>query len=252
MQPNAYEQFVGKLIEVLSVNDLINKPSIQQRRKFTGTTGQVYEIDLSYTFRVAHVDYLTAIECKCWNHPVGRDIVSAFKAVTDDIKAHKGIIVTTQGFQSGALDAAGAYGIALMKVSTEGKIFVLKHFRGDEAQAAEDLAVASPYDPSHRIERIVGVAPMGTHVIDYVAKRYGEEVAAFLNTEEAKSTSQIADDDVRKKVESQLAKMDQDWIREYLRIEACGMPIVVGPQIYLRLINIKVFINLMELGLVKT
>ena len=47
---------------------------------------------------------------------VGRDIVSAFKTVTDDIGAHKGIVVTTMGFQSGAIDAAGSlYGTLVVQ-----------------------------------------------------------------------------------------------------------------------------------------
>lgn len=250
MKPDAYEQFVGKLISLLGENDLINKPSIQQRRKITGRTGQVYEIDLSYTFSVAEADYLTAIECKCWRHRVGRNIVSAFKTVTDDIGAHKGIVVTTQGFQSGAIEAAGSYGIALMKVSTKGHLEVIQHLHGEDERAKEDLRSAGEYEASQPLSHITGVAPMSTHIIDYVAMRYGEEVAAFLNTEEAISTSQIADPEIRKKVEQQLKSMGEKWIYQYLELETCGMPIVIEPSIYLRRINMKAFINMMQLGYV--
>ena len=101
MRSEEYELFVGALIKTLSANDLIVPSSIQHLRKFTGKTGEVYEIDLSYQFRVAEADYLTVIECKHWNHRVGRRVINYFKSVVEDIGAHKGIVVTTVGFQEG-------------------------------------------------------------------------------------------------------------------------------------------------------
>jgi restriction endonuclease Mrr len=149
MNPSDYEQFVSKLIDRLARQELTVKPIIAQRRNLVGRSGQSYEIDLSYTFRVAGVDYLTAIECKCWNHSVGRDIVSAFRTVLDDISAHKGIIVTTQGFQSGALAAAASYGIALLTASTETEAEVLQHLHGEGERAATDLILCPMTSLSH-------------------------------------------------------------------------------------------------------
>lgn len=247
MKPDAYERFVSQLVDVLAKRDLTSPPVIEQRRKLKGRSGQLYEIDLSYRFHVAGVEYLTVIECKCWNHPVGRDIVSAFKAVTDDISAHKGIVVTTKGFQSGAIEAAGAYGIALLKVSTDGERETIKHLEGEDRRAREDLRMPSCYDASKPLSHHVGVSTMATHIIDYVAARYGNEAAAFLATDEIRSTEEIADDRFRAKAEDQLRRMHKGWILEYLEIETGGLNIIIEPSTYLRIINMKAYINYLRL-----
>ena len=70
MEPSEYESLVGQLIEYLSRQDLVLAPTVQHLAKLKGKSGQVYEIDLCYRFRVAGADYLTLVECKYWNKRV--------------------------------------------------------------------------------------------------------------------------------------------------------------------------------------
>jgi hypothetical protein len=164
MRSAEYEVFVGALIKSLSANDLIVPSNIEHLKKFTGKTGQVYEIDLSYTFRVAEVDYLTIIECKHWNHRVGRNVINYFKSVLEDIGAHKGIVVTTVGFQAGALGFAKKCRIALFKVTDNGTLQVVNHLLGDVDQTTEFLESESPRYRGHRFNQMMGLVATNTHV----------------------------------------------------------------------------------------
>jgi hypothetical protein len=84
------------------------------RRRFEGRSGQTYVIDLGYEFEVSGVSYLTLIEAKCYRGAVGVGEVLEFVAKLDDIRAHKGIMITTRGFQKGAQRVAAANRVALV------------------------------------------------------------------------------------------------------------------------------------------
>ena len=237
MTPEEYEIFVSNLVNTLSANDLIVAPGIEYLKKFTGKTGEIYEIDLSYKFRIAKADYLTLIECKHWNHRVGRQVINYFKSVVDDIGAHKGIVVTTVGFQEGAIGFAKKCGIALFKVTDNGELQVVSHFLGDTERAQEFLESQSPQYRGRSFDQMTGITAMNTHVLDYLAKRYGHETAMFLGTKGVYFISQIKQLDFRTKVIRQLHQMDPYWIFEYVKIETCGLPLVLEPEMYLRFIN---------------
>lgn len=239
MTPEEYEIFVGNLVRILSANDLIVPPGIEHLKNFTGKTGETYEIDLSYRFRIAEADYLTLIECKHWNRSVGRQVINCFRSIVDDIGAHKGIVVTTVGFQEGAVGFAMNCGIALFKVTDNGELHVVHHLLGDAHRAREFLESQSSQHKGQSINQMNGLTEMNTHIMDYIAKRYGDEVAIFLGTKAVYFISQIKHSDFRKKVITQFHQMDPCWIIEYLKIETCGLPLVLEPEKYLRSLNIK-------------
>lgn len=98
---------------------------IHHRRKWQGKrTGQPHEIDLSFEFNKAGVRFLVLIECKHYGRNVGVEDIAEFAYKLDDIGAHKGILVTTHGFQKGVFAVANAAGIALVKVARPGEFDV--------------------------------------------------------------------------------------------------------------------------------
>jgi restriction system protein len=58
------------------------------------------------------------VECKCYAHKVSVDDIEEFHSKIDDIGAHKGIMVTTVGYQEGAVKTARGRGIALALLTT--------------------------------------------------------------------------------------------------------------------------------------
>jgi hypothetical protein len=112
--PKHYEEVVARLLKTKLAHDQGEIPTIYTRKVYTGASGQNYEIDVSFETIHAETHILVLIECKCYKHRVGLDDVTEFAYKIQDIGAHKGIMVTTKGFQSGAVKIAKREGIALV------------------------------------------------------------------------------------------------------------------------------------------
>lgn len=82
------------------------------KKKYVGSKGE-YEIDASAEVMLGDVSLLFIVECKYWDSSVVQDVVLEFESKIRDLGAHKGIIVSKNGFQKGALRLARAHGIAL-------------------------------------------------------------------------------------------------------------------------------------------
>jgi hypothetical protein len=61
----------------------------------------VLAIDVDVAPQVTYI-----CECKLWNRPIPREIVHSFRTVVGDFGANAGILVSREGFQSGAVEAA--------------------------------------------------------------------------------------------------------------------------------------------------
>jgi Restriction endonuclease len=110
-----YERFVRQLVEQnLSGIDGLDVVNIEDNAKLTGLSGYVHQIDVAYTFRLWATDFLVIVECKQYSGSVGVDELLEFKSRIDDLRAHKGVFVTTVGFQAGAVEFAAANRIALI------------------------------------------------------------------------------------------------------------------------------------------
>ena len=72
-----------------------------------------------FDYDIAGANPLFLVECKCYGHSVPVDDVEEFHSKIDDIGAHKGIMVTTVGFQEGTVKTARGRGIALALLTTE-------------------------------------------------------------------------------------------------------------------------------------
>lgn len=80
----------------------------------TGAKGS-YEIDASAEVHLEAMMLTFLVECKHWDSAVNQDKVLALVPKLQDLGAHKGIIVSKCGFQSGAKRLARANGIALWR-----------------------------------------------------------------------------------------------------------------------------------------
>jgi hypothetical protein len=115
-RPNAlhYELLVKRLLQTKLAHEPGHTPQIFHRKVYRGASGQDYEIDVSFETFIADARVLTLIECKCYKDKVGVDDVAEFAYKVRDIGAHKGIIVTTVGFESGAITVAVREGLGLV------------------------------------------------------------------------------------------------------------------------------------------
>jgi hypothetical protein len=104
-----FEKLVAKIHELFS-----NDAKITVNDKVIGKrTGQEREIDISIKFAQGFYEYFLAIECKDYKKPVSIDKIEAFSTKLQDIGANKGIVVSSKGFQEGAIKSAGVNDIEL-------------------------------------------------------------------------------------------------------------------------------------------
>ena len=109
-----YELFTQKVISSLV------GVTVHHQRVYTGRISKRdIKVDVSFNYQIAGADLLFLVECKCYAHPVPVDDVEEFHSKIDDIGAHKGIMVTTVGFQEGAVKTAKGRGIALALLTNE-------------------------------------------------------------------------------------------------------------------------------------
>jgi restriction system protein len=114
LTPEQFEIEVKNIIETSGLG--LSQFSVQRLEKMDGTDG-TYEIDVSARFRALGADFLVLIECKHHRYPVKRDVVQVLYDRIRAVGAHKGMVFSTAGFQSGAVKYAKTHGIALVEIN---------------------------------------------------------------------------------------------------------------------------------------
>jgi hypothetical protein len=103
---SALQDMVGRLFEELGCETAVG----MRVENVRGTK----EIDV-YVRDVAIAPPSTyLVECKLWKRAVPQEVVHAFRTVMADAGAHRGFIVSSQGFQEGAFEAAANTNIDLV------------------------------------------------------------------------------------------------------------------------------------------
>lgn len=106
------------------VGDWLAEAADQENLVYTTTrlgvvkgTGGQYKIDVLVRVAILGGTKITIlVKCKHQKRPVERAEVLELKAKLDDVHAHKGMMFSTSGFQSGAIKYAAAHGIATVTV----------------------------------------------------------------------------------------------------------------------------------------
>jgi hypothetical protein len=113
--PEEYEYFVSQVVSALVGVEVF------EGRAYVGRiTGRNIKVDVSFVLSlVGGADFLVLVECKYYKSKVPVDDVEEFHSKIDDIGAQKGILITTIGFQSGAVKAAKGRRIALALLTKE-------------------------------------------------------------------------------------------------------------------------------------
>lgn len=77
------------------------------------------QIDVSVRFTHGFSEYLLIVECKNYKHKVPVRDVEALRTKMQDVGADRAVMVTTVGYQAGAIETARAYNIELRTLSEE-------------------------------------------------------------------------------------------------------------------------------------
>lgn len=131
MTPRGYELFTKGFFEHRLKEQMGYDVPVLHQATLKGKDDEPYIIDLHYELKIVESKILTLIECKYWNYKVQRRNVNDFRTVLGDVGAHKGIIVTKIGFDTGAISVAQKNGIGLYKLTNE-KLSVYSHWTGTQ------------------------------------------------------------------------------------------------------------------------
>lgn len=143
--PNAsddYERLVQSLFQTLAGNDV----TVHHKREYKGRISRrSIIVDVSYEFSgVGGAKFLVLIECKRYRAKVEVGDVEEFQSKLHDIGAHKGIMVTTIGYQSGAIEVAKGHKMALTTFTADGEKILLDKDKLYYVIESYDDSVESP------------------------------------------------------------------------------------------------------------
>jgi restriction system protein len=115
MTPTEFEETVYKYIAELGQN--LPGFKVAHNTRVTGNDG-IYQADILASYTALNVNMMVLIECKHYTAPVNREKIQILNDKLRSTGAHKGILFSTSGFQSGAIDYALRHKIALVRLLT--------------------------------------------------------------------------------------------------------------------------------------
>ena len=241
MTPTEFELLTQRLLTEKLKQNFGRDIPVNHKRKFTSLTGNTYEIDVSYSYSVFGIEYLSLCECKYWDSYVTREKVGYFKSILDDLKAHKGIVFTTRGFQSGAITFAQSHGIGLVKITNDNSFEICSFFDGGlfkiEAILNADEVLSdrfSYYD--------IGIFYPETNPLDFFRIHYGVELANYLENEQSPDTMDELTNNIDPIVRQQIIDLPDNWYEEYYLSETAGLCYKLKIENELRVLSIKLHI----------
>ena len=115
MTPRDYELLVKGILDAAG-HELVEYRS-EHLASLDGADGQ-YVVDVVATFSALGAEFLVLVECKHHTRKIERQDVQVLHSKLQSLAAHKGMLFSVSGFQSGAVEYAAAHGIALVEVAT--------------------------------------------------------------------------------------------------------------------------------------
>lgn len=115
ISPSEFEVFCMNTLKAIAEKEQLRNYSIQHNQKIKVADGN-YQIDVLIQYEMLHTQNTIICECKMYTHPVEREKVAVLYAKLQSIGAQKAILISTSGFQSGAVDYAKNHGICLIQV----------------------------------------------------------------------------------------------------------------------------------------
>ena len=115
MTPTEFEHYCMKALKGYAETENLPDFTILHNQKLSAEDG-TYQIDILCQFTVAGMAFKILVECKKYKHPVERKVVAELYTKMQSLGAQKGLVITTCGFQSGAVQFAEKHGIALAQM----------------------------------------------------------------------------------------------------------------------------------------
>lgn len=179
MTPTEFELHCMEILRGYAEEEKLPAFNIEHDVKLTASDG-TYQIDVYATYTALGTEMKILAECKQYKKRVGRDKVEVLESRLRSLGAQKGILLSTAGFQSGAIDFAKAHGIALVQMfDTHEKWY--SHSGGPDEVIDEDdpIVYGEKHMPRYRAHLITAVD--GSLVTVYPTRAMANEVFRVMN-----------------------------------------------------------------------
>ena len=110
-----FEKYCLDILNAYAEAESLKDFCILHNQKVEANDGE-YQIDVIAEFVALSVGFKVIVECKRYTRPVEREKVIVLADKVRSLGAHKGILISTSGFQSGATEYARQHGIALLQI----------------------------------------------------------------------------------------------------------------------------------------
>jgi len=115
ISPLEFEKFCFEILNAYAEEEKLNSFEITHNKKMQ-LDDENYQIDIYAEYIALSVKMKVIVECKHLKRPVERKEVILLIDKVHSLAAHKGILISSSGFQSGAIERAIKDGIALLQI----------------------------------------------------------------------------------------------------------------------------------------
>ena len=115
LTPTEFEEYCCKILHGYGEEEHLPHFTISHNVKLVANDG-IYQIDVYATYTALGSEMRVIAECKQYKNCIKRDKVVLLADKVRALGAQKGILLSTAGFQSGAIKYAKEHGIALIQV----------------------------------------------------------------------------------------------------------------------------------------
>ena len=115
INPTEFEIFCMETLKAYAEREKLQNFSIKHDQKIESDDG-TYQIDVIAEYTALGAKNVVLVECKKHSNSVKRDVVTNLHAKLLSLGAQKGIIISTVGYQRGAVQYAEKHGIALWQI----------------------------------------------------------------------------------------------------------------------------------------
>ncbi|MEK5142255.1 restriction endonuclease [Paenibacillus sp. FSL M7-0134] len=110
-----FEKYCLEILNAYAEAEALKNFFILHNQKVQTSDGE-YQIDIIAEFIALSVRFKVIVECKRYTRPVEREKIVVLADKVRSLGAHKGILISTSGFQSGATEYARQHGVALLQI----------------------------------------------------------------------------------------------------------------------------------------
>ena len=138
ISPTEFEELCLEILKGYAEAEHLSDFSIQHNVRIPADDGE-YQIDIYARFIAMGVEFKVIAECKRYSNPVAREKIAVLADKIRSLGAHKGIMISTCGFQSGAYEYSKKHGIALLQVIDKNVMHIMNAAKPETEEQKREL-----------------------------------------------------------------------------------------------------------------